>query len=323
MTGLADPLPPRLTAGFTAMERARFRRAYEFAARRHAGQTRRSGDPYVTHLVAVAEIAVDVGMDCDAVCAALLHDVIEKGGCDRARVRAEFGDEVAALVQGMTELDHGVLAAADDRVLTLKVLDRLHNMRTIAPLDQAKRELKSRQTLDVVAPLADHLGLPAVADELASIARRHLPADPLHRVLAVGSLLLPAASRQGYLDEWLGELDVSGDRRARVRFVLGLIHGMPALALALRRPTGRAAPLRRAVPLRRAAPLCRALTVRLLTALRWVLRSDLRTWAPLALLVGWMTLEAARSSLGDAVTVLITVPPVLHAGVTRLRRALR
>ncbi|GAA1011768.1 hypothetical protein Aple_013090 [Acrocarpospora pleiomorpha] len=308
-----EPLLARLPAEFTAAERGRIRRAYEFAARRHVGQVRKSGDPYITHPVAVAEIAIDAGLDCATVCAALLHDVIEDTGCDAAQLRAEFGEEITTLVQSMTELDRrhdqAAIDAADDRSLALKVIDRLHNMRTIQHLDQEKQRLKSQQTLDVMAPLAGRLGLRDVADELESIARArltHLPGDTgaTYQVLAFGALLLPVAVRASYLDEWLGELDVLRDRRARTRFALRLAISMPALALTLRRPTRH------------------TLTGCLLTFLRWILRTDLRTWTPLTVLLGWMIVETARNSLGDAVVILITVPPVLHAGVTRLRAKL-
>lgn len=146
----------------------------------------------------------------------------------------------------MTELDHGhdqaAIDAADNRVLALKVLDRLHNMRTIQHLDQEKQRLKSEQTLDLVAPLAGRLGLRAIADELESIARGCLSRLPggtgaTYQLLALGVLLLPAAVRASYLDEWLGELDVLRDRRTRAGFAFRLALSTPALALTVRRPT--------------------------------------------------------------------------------------
>ena len=151
--------------------------------------------------------------------------------------------------------------------------------------------------------------MPGICDELEAIARTRLtdrPADPgaTYQALALGTLLLPAAARARYLDEWLGELDVLPNRPARTRFALRLILGMPMLALAQRRPTRD------------------RLTGRLVAALRWILRGDLRTWTPLTILVGWMIVETARTSIGDAAVTLITVPPVLHAGVTRLRAKL-
>ncbi|MFE0151554.1 HD domain-containing protein [Nonomuraea sp. NPDC059007] len=311
MTRLIEPLLARLPAEFTATESDRIRRAYEFAARCHVGRLRKSGEPYITHPVAVAEIAIDAGLDSTTVCAALLHDVIEDTWCDAVRLRAEFGDEITTMVQNLTELDHGHVqaATADERVLALKVLDRLHNMRTIQYLDQEKQRLKSQDVVNVTAPLAGRLGLPAIADELESIARDCLIPPPgdagaRYQVLALGALLLPAAVRASYLDEWLGELDVLPDRWARTRFVLGLALGVPALALILRRPARG------------------TLTGHVLTVLRWILRTDVRTWTPLTVLLGWMIVESARNSLGDAAVIAITVPPVLHAGLTRLRKKL-
>jgi hypothetical protein len=313
MTALLEPLLARLPADLPATERDGIRRAYEFAARCHEGQLRKSGDPYITHPVAVAEIAIDSGLDGATVCAALLHDVIEDTGCDAARLREEFGDEITTLVQNTTELDRchdqAAIDAADDHALTLKVLDRLHNMRTLQYLDQEKQRLKSRQTLDLMAPLARRLGLRDVSDELESIARDRLtllPGDTAatYRALALGSLLLPSAARSRYLDEWLGELDVLPSRPARTRFALRLTLAMPTLALTLRRPPRD------------------TLTGRFLTILRWILRTDLRTWTPLTILVGWMIAATARTSVVDAALTLITVPPVLHTGVTRLRAKL-
>ncbi|GAA1655861.1 hypothetical protein GCM10009733_061700 [Nonomuraea maheshkhaliensis] len=308
MTLPVAPLRAELSARFTAAERDRIQRAYRLAAHFHSGQARKSGDPYITHPVAVAEVAAEVGLDCDSVCAALLHDVIADTGCTAAQLRTEFGDAIIGLIQGMTDLDRqydqAAIDAADERVLALKVLDRLHNMRTLQYLTPARRQLKSRQTLDVIAPAAERLGLRAIADELQTLARLHLPGGTgvAGRMLALGSMILPATLRASYLDEWLGELDVVPGSQARARFAFGLLRGMPALALTLRRPPGR--------------------TGSLLAVARWILRSELRTWAPLTLLLGWVVLEIAQSSLGDAIVALITVPPVLHTGVKYARAKL-
>ena len=313
MTALLEPLLAQLPGDLPAAERDRIRRAYEFAARCHAGQFRKSGDPYITHPLAVAEIAAGSGLDVTIVCAALLHDVVEDTGCDAAQLHEAFGDEIAALVGNMTELDNrqdgAAIDTADDRVLTLKVLDRLHNMRTLQYVGKNKQRLKSQHILDLMAPLARRLGLRDVSDELASIARDRLAVlsedtGGAYRTLALGTLLLPSAARSRYLDEWLGELDVLPSRSTRARFALRLLSGMPALALSLCRPARD------------------TLTHHLLAALRWILRTDQRTWIPLTLLVGWMIVEAARTSIVDAAVTLITVPPVLHAGVTRLRTKL-
>ncbi|MGI5200207.1 hypothetical protein ACQEU6_01050 [Spirillospora sp. CA-108201] len=215
------------------------------------------------------------------------------------------------MVESMVALDRDEagIATADHRVLTLKVLDKLHNMRTSQYLDKDKQRLKSQHTLESMAPPAWRLGLRDVSDELTSIALDRLAALPEaaltgHRALALGALLLPPAVRSRYLDEWLGEFDVLPSRSARARFTLRLILGMLALSLTLRRPVHD------------------TLAHRLLAGLRWILRTDLRTWTPLLLLVGWVVVETARTSLVDAAIALITVPPVLPAGVTHLRAKL-
>jgi GTP pyrophosphokinase len=204
MTAPLEPLLAQLPDDLPVTERDTIRRAYAFAVRRHAGQFRKSGDPYVTHPLAVAEIAAASGLDVATICAALLHDVIEDAGCEAARLREEFGDDIATLVQTMTELDSrhdkAAIDTADDRVLTLKVLDRLHNMRTLQYLGEDKQRLKSRHTLDRMASLARRLGLCDVSDELASIARDRLAVlaegnGATGRALAIGALLLPASAR--------------------------------------------------------------------------------------------------------------------------------
>ena len=160
-------------------------RAYEVAARLHAGQSRRSGDPYITHPLAVATILAELGMPHDTICAALLHDTVEDTQHTIAELREEFGEEVAALVDGVTKLDkvkYGDAAQAetvrkmvvamsrDIRVLVIKLADRLHNMRTLRYLPRPKQEQKSREVLEIFAPLAHRLGMNTVKWELEDLA---------------------------------------------------------------------------------------------------------------------------------------------------------
>jgi GTP pyrophosphokinase len=160
-------------------------RAYEVAARQHAGQVRKSGDPYITHPLAVATILAELGMNSETLCAALLHDTIEDTDYTLAELRREFGDDVAALVDGVTKLDkvkYGEAAQAetvrkmvvamsrDIRVLVIKLADRLHNMRTLRYLPRAKQEQKSREVLEIFAPLAHRLGMNTVKWELEDLA---------------------------------------------------------------------------------------------------------------------------------------------------------
>jgi GTP diphosphokinase / guanosine-3',5'-bis(diphosphate) 3'-diphosphatase len=160
-------------------------RAYEVAARLHAGQSRRSGDPYITHPLAVATILAELGMPHDTICAALLHDTVEDTQYTVAQIREEFGEEVASLVDGVTKLDkvkYGDAAQAetvrkmvvamsrDIRVLVIKLADRLHNMRTLRYLPRPKQEQKSREVLEIFAPLAHRLGMNTVKWELEDLA---------------------------------------------------------------------------------------------------------------------------------------------------------
>ena len=159
--------------------------AYEIAAEQHSGQLRKSGDPYITHPLAVATILAELGMNHETLCAALLHDTIEDTEYSLAELRREFGDEIAELVDGVTKLDkvkYGDAAQAetvrkmvvamsrDIRVLVIKLADRLHNMRTLRYLPRPKQEQKSREVLEIFAPLAHRLGMNTVKWELEDLA---------------------------------------------------------------------------------------------------------------------------------------------------------
>jgi GTP pyrophosphokinase len=160
-------------------------RAYAVAEEHHRGQLRKSGDPYITHPLAVTTILAELGMTPPTLCAALLHDTVEDTPYTLEALRAEFGDEVADLVDGVTKLDkvkYGesaqaetvrkmvVAMARDIRVLVIKLADRLHNMRTIRYLRQEKQEQKARECLEIFAPLAHRLGMNTIKWELEDLS---------------------------------------------------------------------------------------------------------------------------------------------------------
>ncbi len=160
-------------------------RAYATAERLHEGVFRKSGEPYITHPLAVATIAAEIGMDTTTLVAALLHDTVEDTDYSLDDLTRDFGEEVARLVDGVTKLDKVALGAAaeaetirkmivamsqDPRVLVIKVADRLHNMRTMRFLPPEKQAKKARQTLDVIAPLAHRLGMASVKWELEDLS---------------------------------------------------------------------------------------------------------------------------------------------------------
>ncbi len=160
-------------------------RAYDMAAYLHRDQTRRSGEPYITHPLAVATILADLGMTTPTLAAALLHDTVEDTGYSLDALREDFGDEIAQLVDGVTKLDkvkYGeasasetvrkmvVAMARDIRVLVIKLADRLHNMRTLRWMSEESQQRKARETLEIYAPLAHRLGMNAVKWELEDLA---------------------------------------------------------------------------------------------------------------------------------------------------------
>lgn len=160
-------------------------RAYETAEHLHEGVFRKSGDPYITHPLAVATICAEIGMDTTTLVAALLHDTVEDTDYTLDDLTRDFGPEVAKLVNGVTKLDKVALGAAaeaetirkmivamaeDPRVLVIKVADRLHNMRTMRFLPPEKQAKKAQETLDVIAPLAHRLGMASVKWELEDLA---------------------------------------------------------------------------------------------------------------------------------------------------------
>lgn len=164
---------------------AELQRAYDTAERLHEGVTRKSGEPYITHPLAVATIAAEIGMDTTTLIAALLHDTVEDTDYSLEQLTADFGPEVARLVDGVTKLDKVALGSAaeaetvrkmivamsrDPRVLVIKVCDRLHNMRTMRFLPPEKQAKKARETLEVIAPLAHRLGMASVKWELEDLS---------------------------------------------------------------------------------------------------------------------------------------------------------
>lgn len=159
--------------------------AYQVAERWHRGQKRKSGDPYITHPLAVTTILAELGMDPATLMAGLLHDTVEDTEYGLEDLRRDFGDAVALLVDGVTKLDRVkfgeaaqaetvrkmvVAMAKDPRVLVIKLADRLHNMRTMRYLKREKQEKKARETLEIYAPLAHRLGMNTIKWELEDLS---------------------------------------------------------------------------------------------------------------------------------------------------------
>ena len=224
------------------------------AASWHQGQTRKSGDLYVTHPLAVATILAGTGADDEMLCAAMLHDTIEDTPYTLAALSREFGAGVAALVAGTAALDQirrrpgravtQVMAAAqsaDTRVLAIKLADRLHNMRTVHYIPHERQLRKAREALEIFAPVAAQLRMDTIKAELETLAyatiKRHRHAHSASaRLLVAMTALLPAASRTRWCEEWLGELHTLPARRDRARFATHTLLGIPRLAVTVRMP---------------------------------------------------------------------------------------
>lgn len=201
----ADPLDPAVLPDYVLALRDRLGylpsdqvervlRAYHVGDRAHAGQARKSGEPYITHPIAVAGILAELGLDAETIIAAILHDTLEDTHLSRPELAAEFGEAVAELVDGVTKLDKMrfsnrqeadaesfrkmLLAMARDlRVILIKLADRLHNMRTLGAKDASSRRRISRETLEIYAPIAQRLGMNKFKAELQDLGFRGLYPD--------------------------------------------------------------------------------------------------------------------------------------------------
>ena len=175
------------------MDLGRIRAAYDLACMAHSGQKRRDGSPYVTHVVAAAEISVEMGLDEDSIIAALLHDVIEDTNLTHADIARQFGEPVADIVEGVTKLTRVQYTSKEDeqmenlrkmlmamakdiRVILIKIADRLHNMRTMAYQSPEKQRSKSLETMEIYAPIAHRLGMQRAKWELEDLSLQYL--DP-------------------------------------------------------------------------------------------------------------------------------------------------
>lgn len=197
-----------LAAVSTDSDAGQIERAHAAATAWHDGQWRKSGDPFISHPLAVAFIVAEMGLGTAAVCAALLHDVIEDTPCTLALLRNQFGDDVADTVDQVTQLSTFGLATpigpGRQHALVIKLADRLHNMRTVSYIPPEKQQRKSREVLDYFAPLANALGFEEIGSELVGLATA---------VLSVPGNLATAAPVTGRRDPGLSRQLLAGQCR--------------------------------------------------------------------------------------------------------------
>jgi GTP diphosphokinase / guanosine-3',5'-bis(diphosphate) 3'-diphosphatase len=189
-----EALLKRVQANRPSEDLALLRKAWEFTVKNHEGQMRASGEPYVIHPLEVAEVLAEMKMDASSIAAGFLHDSVEDTPATSEEIAAEFGEQVAHIVEGVTKIDKIQFANREDRqaenvrkmllamvsdvrVVLIKLADRLHNMRTLEHLKPERQEAIARETLDIYAPLAHRLGMGKVRGELEDLAFRYT--DPL------------------------------------------------------------------------------------------------------------------------------------------------
>ncbi len=189
-----DDLVREVRSCYPDADEALLRRAYEFSAKAHEGQTRRSGEPYLQHPLAVAGILTFLKLDVTAIVAGLLHDTLEDTVATQEELQAHFGDEVAHLVEGVTKIGQipfrtyeekqaenfrkMLLSMADDiRVVFIKLADRLHNMRTLGHLPERKQKQIAQETLEIYSPLANRLGMSGMKQELEDLCFQYLKTE--------------------------------------------------------------------------------------------------------------------------------------------------
>ena len=223
-------------------------KAYRLAEKAHGGQLRKSGEPYITHPVSVAAILADMGLDTQSLCAALLHDVVEDTSISLEEISQQFGEEVAALVDGVTKLTKIVFSSVEEqqaenlrkmllamshdiRVMLIKLCDRLHNMRTLDAQPEQKQRDKALETMEVYAPIAHRLGISNIKEELEDLSLRYL--DPvgyseiksmLNRNGSAGQFIQNLVK---VIDERLNEHGIHGGNiSSRVKSVYGIYRKM-------------------------------------------------------------------------------------------------
>jgi guanosine-3',5'-bis(diphosphate) 3'-pyrophosphohydrolase len=227
-----DPLLRTMRANHPKTDARLVQRAYDIAEYHHRNQFRKSGDPYITHPLAVATILAELGMSQATIVAALLHDTVEDTEYTLDVLKGDFGDEVAALVDGVTKLDkvkYGdaataetvrkmvVAMARDPRVLVLKLADRLHNMRTLRYLPVEKQERKARETLEIYAPLAHRLGMNTLKWELEDLSFSTMFPKRYEEVVRLVTERAP--SRETYLSSVIDQVNAEL-RTAKVKAVI-------------------------------------------------------------------------------------------------------
>lgn len=226
----------------------RIREAYEFADQAHQGQLRKSGEPYILHPLAVADILINMQMDATSIIAALLHDVVEDTTVSLDAVRQQFGPTCASIVDGLTKLEKikfkskeehqnenyrkmFVAMAQDIRVILIKLADRLHNMRTLKYQSEESQRRIAEETLEIFCPIAHRLGISAIKWEMEDIALRYLNPQQYYRIANL--MQKKRTEREQYIEnvigmirEKVGEMGIESDISGRPKHIYSIYKKM-------------------------------------------------------------------------------------------------
>ncbi|MBO2943411.1 bifunctional (p)ppGpp synthetase/guanosine-3',5'-bis(diphosphate) 3'-pyrophosphohydrolase [Paenibacillus sp. F411] len=226
----------------------RIQEAFEFAEQAHHGQIRKSGEPYILHPLAVADIVVNMQMDTLSIIAALLHDVVEDTTVSLEEIRSRFGETCAMLVDGLTKLERikfgskeeqqnenyrkmFIAMARDIRVIVIKLADRLHNMRTLKYQSEESQRRISHETLEIFCPIAHRLGISAIKWEMEDIALRYLNPQQYYRIANL--MHKKRAEREQFIDnvieriaEKLDEMGIQADLSGRPKHIYSVFNKM-------------------------------------------------------------------------------------------------
>ena len=214
----------------------RIRAAFEVADLAHSGQRRKAGTPYVTHVVAAAQICAEMGLDEDSIVAALLHDTIEDTSLTYADIARQFGTEVADIVEGVTKLTRVQFTSREDeqmenlrkmlmamakdiRVILIKIADRLHNMRTMEYMAAHKQVEKSTETMEIYAPIAHRLGLQKYKWELEDLSLKYLDPEGYQEIMTY------LDSKREELDRFMNSVETKITKRLEVQNIRGKVYG--------------------------------------------------------------------------------------------------
>src|SRR5436190_4624456 len=224
------------------------KRAYDYSFKMHAGQTRKSGDPYFIHPASVAGIITDLKLDTASVCAGLLHDVVEDTKMTLVDIDREFGSEIKELVDGVTKLNKINFTSKEDRqaesfrkmvvamskdlrVLLVKICDRLDNMRTLEHMSTDSQERIARETMEIYAPLTNRLGIHSLKSELEDLSLQYLEPDSYRQIL--GELAASHKERERYIDgvcrtlkQHLAEMGFAADVHGRAKHITSIYRKM-------------------------------------------------------------------------------------------------